>query len=87
MLDTKFWLVVVLIYYFIATFVPIDKVIGKIYPVFGICLIVMALGEMCIRDRRRPMNANVSKLLNEQINKEFYSAYLYLDCLLYTSRA
>ena len=38
------------------------------------------------------MNANVSKLLNEQINKEFYSAYLYLDfanyyaCLLYTSQ-
>ena len=25
------------------------------------------------------MNSNVSKLLNEQINKEFYSAYLYLD--------
>ncbi|MDD3253522.1 MAG: carbon starvation CstA family protein [Lachnospiraceae bacterium] len=44
MLDAKFWLMVVLIYYFIATFVPIDKVIGKIYPIFGICLIVMALG-------------------------------------------
>lgn len=43
-LDTKFWLVVVVIYYFIATFVPIDKVIGKIYPLFGICLIVMAVG-------------------------------------------
>ena len=43
-LDAKFWLAVVLIYYFIATFVPIDKVIGKIYPIFGICLIVMALG-------------------------------------------
>lgn len=43
-LDAKFWLVVVLLYYFIATFVPIDKVIGKIYPIFGICLIVMALG-------------------------------------------
>lgn len=43
-LDAKFWLVVVLIYYFIATFVPIDKVIGKIYPFFGVCLIVMALG-------------------------------------------
>ena len=25
------------------------------------------------------MNAKVSKLINEQINKEFYSAYLYLD--------
>lgn len=44
LLDAKFWLVIVLIYYFIATFVPIDKVIGKIYPIFGVCLIVMALG-------------------------------------------
>ena len=26
------------------------------------------------------MDKNVSALLNEQINKEFYSAYLYLDC-------
>lgn len=43
-LDTNFWLIVVIIYYFIATFVPIDKVIGKIYPIFGICLIVMAVG-------------------------------------------
>lgn len=43
-LDTTFWLAVILIYYFIATFVPIDKVIGKVYPIFGICLIVMALG-------------------------------------------
>ena len=25
------------------------------------------------------MDANVSRLINEQINKEFYSAYLYLD--------
>ena len=43
-LSRNFWLVVVLLYYFIATFVPIDKVIGKIYPFFGICLIVMAVG-------------------------------------------
>ena len=32
------------------------------------------------------MNANVSKLLNEQINKEFYSAYLYLDFANYICR-
>ena len=37
-----FWLI--LVYYFIATFLSIDKLIGKIYPVFGICLIVMAVG-------------------------------------------
>lgn len=42
--NVNFWYWVILVYYFIATFVPIDKVIGKIYPVFGICLIAMALG-------------------------------------------
>ena len=41
---TMFWLVVIMLYYLIATFLPIDKIIGKLYPVFGICLIVMALG-------------------------------------------
>ena len=39
-----FWLILILVYYFIATFLSIDKIIGKIYPVFGICLIVMAVG-------------------------------------------
>lgn len=43
-LNAEFWLWVVLIYYFIATFVPVDKVIGRLYPLFGICLIIMALG-------------------------------------------
>ena len=43
-LDANFWLAVVLIYYFIATFLPIDKVIGKLYPIFGACLIIMAVG-------------------------------------------
>ena len=43
-LDSTFWLWVVMIYYLIATFVPIDKVIGKLYPLFGACLIIMAVG-------------------------------------------
>ncbi|WP_304507820.1 carbon starvation CstA family protein [Anaerotignum sp.] len=42
--NAKFWLVVVIAYYFLATLVPIDKLIGKVYPIFGICLIVMAIG-------------------------------------------
>lgn len=48
------WLIIILIYYFIATFVPIDKVIGKIYPLFGICLIAMAAGvagSLCFSGR------------------------------------
>ena len=39
-----FWLAIIIAYYFTATFISIDKIIGKIYPVFGICLIIMAVG-------------------------------------------
>ena len=42
--DTMLWVVVILIYYVLATLLPIDKVIGKLYPVFGTVLIVMAVG-------------------------------------------
>ena len=38
------WLVVIIIYYFLATILPIDKIIGRIYPLFGACLIIMAAG-------------------------------------------
>ncbi|MBQ3449791.1 MAG: carbon starvation protein A [Synergistaceae bacterium] len=41
---TKILTVVILVYYFLATLLPIDKVIGKIYPLFGLCLIFMAIG-------------------------------------------
>lgn len=42
-LGNTFWIVVILIYYVMATLLPIDKVIGKLYPVFGVILIIMAL--------------------------------------------
>lgn len=42
--NAKVWTFIILAYYFIATFVSIDKIIGKIYPLFGVCLIVMAVG-------------------------------------------
>jgi carbon starvation protein CstA len=42
----EFWLWIILAYYFIATFISIDKIIGRIYPVFGICLIIMAIGVL-----------------------------------------
>ena len=44
MTNSLFWLVLILVYYFISTFVSIDKIIGKIYPIFGITLIIMAVG-------------------------------------------
>lgn len=42
--NTELWLWIILLYYFIATFISIDKIIGKVYPLFGICLIIMAVG-------------------------------------------
>ena len=37
------WVVIILAYYLIATLLPIDKLIGKIYPIFGILLLGMAV--------------------------------------------
>src|SRR6056297_1001076 len=37
------WLYVIFGYYLIATLLPINKIIGKVYPVFGIALLVMAV--------------------------------------------
>lgn len=39
-----FWIIVILFYYVLATLLPIDTIIGKLYPVFGVVLITMAVG-------------------------------------------
>lgn len=36
-----FWVLVILAYYFLATLLPIDKIITKLYPMFGALMIVM----------------------------------------------
>ncbi len=43
-LDTNFWIILVFIYYVIATLLPVDKIIGKIYPFFAGALLFMAIG-------------------------------------------
>ena len=41
--DNKiFWIIIIFIYYIIATLLPIDKIIGKIYPLFAFSLLFMA---------------------------------------------
>ena len=37
------WVGIIIIYYFIATILPVDKIIGKVYPLFGAAFIIMAL--------------------------------------------
>lgn len=41
------WLAIIIAYYLIATVVPVDKLIGKIYPIFGASLIIMGVG-ICV---------------------------------------
>ena len=38
------WYLIIFVYYILATLLPIDKIIGKIYPIFGLSMLFMALG-------------------------------------------
>ncbi|MBR4724029.1 MAG: carbon starvation protein A, partial [Clostridia bacterium] len=46
-MNGTFWTVIILAYYLLATLLPIDKLIGKLYPIFGILLITMAVSVIC----------------------------------------
>lgn len=41
-----FWVVLIFAYYLLATLLPIDKLIGRIYPIFGVALLFMAVAIM-----------------------------------------
>ena len=45
-ISTTVWVWIILAYYFIATLLPIDKIVGRVYPIFGVALVLMALGLM-----------------------------------------
>lgn len=47
-LDKTFWISVIFIYYILATVLPIDKIIGNLYPVFGFALLFMAAGLLAV---------------------------------------
>ena len=42
------WVVMIIVYYFIATILPIDKIIGKVYPIFGAALLFMAISFLVV---------------------------------------
>lgn len=43
-MDKEIWLYIIFAYYLLATLLPIDKIIGNIYPFMGAALLFMALG-------------------------------------------
>lgn len=42
--NSLMWVGIIIVYYMAATVLPVDKLIGKIYPIFGACLIIMGVG-------------------------------------------
>lgn len=42
--NKEVWLYVIFVYYLLATMLPIDKIIGNVYPFMGAALLFMALG-------------------------------------------
>lgn len=47
-LDQVFWIAVIFLYYILATLLPIDKLIGNLYPIFGLALLFMAAGLLFV---------------------------------------
>lgn len=43
-INTLIWVGVIIAYYLLATVLPVDKLIGKVYPIFGASLIIMGIG-------------------------------------------
>ncbi|MBP3349833.1 MAG: carbon starvation protein A [Bacteroidaceae bacterium] len=43
---TWWFIILVFVYYLLATLLPVDKIIGKFYPIFGIALLFMAVGVL-----------------------------------------
>ena len=53
-MNAIFWIVVIFLYYILATILPVDKIIGKIYPLFAIALLFMAAGILVMLYVKNP---------------------------------
>lgn len=45
-MNNWFWVVIIFMYYFLSTILPIDKIIGRIYPIFGAILLLSCVGVL-----------------------------------------
>ena len=63
------WIAIIIVYYFVATLLPIDKIIGKFYPLFGFALLFMAIA-LCIVLFTGDYTIPALSFENFQVNKE-----------------
>ncbi len=76
-LNTTMLTVAIVIYYLLATMVPIDKLIGKVYPVFGLSLLIMAVGlfiGLIVEDYTIP-ELSPANIINMHASPEKYPVF------------
>ncbi|MBU2951006.1 carbon starvation protein A [Tamlana agarivorans] len=69
--------IIIFVYYLLATMIPIDKLIGKVYPLFGLSLLVMAVGlffALLFQDYAIP-ELSLQNLKNMHSNPEIYPVF------------
>lgn len=72
-----FWIWIVFIYYLFATMLPIDKIIGRIYPVFGLSLLFMAVGliiALFVKGYHIP-ELHLSNIQNYHVNSDKFPIF------------
>ena len=53
-MNAKFWIFVIFLYFILATMLPVDKIVGKIYPLFAFALLFMAGGILLMLYVKNP---------------------------------
>lgn len=53
-MNAQFWIIVIFLYFILATMLPVDKIIGKIYPLFAFALLFMAGGILIMLYVKNP---------------------------------
>ncbi len=84
-LDSTFWILCIFVYYIIATMFPVDKIIGKVYPIFAIALIFMAAGILVMLFVSFPTLPEITdglenKIANPENNPIFPMLFISIAC-------
>lgn len=69
-ISKNIWIWIILIYYILATMLPVDKIIGKLYPIFGVALISMAVGLLGVLMFGNYQIPELTTLHNFQLNPD-----------------
>lgn len=77
-----FWIVLIFLYYFLSTYLPIDKIIAKFYPFFGLTLIIVtiALGFSIFRNGDALYHLSFFKNLHPKSDSMFPVLFITVAC-------